>query len=144
MDTSLRIKNLIEALESNNTKFAKEIGVAVTTIDGYTKGRRNTKNELIVSNPNFDAIKKIVETYDVNPYYILGLSDDMFKVNLDFSNNDAIIKYVIENDEELTKSHIYKQYLISKSFEIKTHEIEKRISQEMAEIRKELLKKIKD
>lgn len=143
MDTSTRIKNLISKLNSNNTKFAKGLGVAVTTIDGYTKGRRNSKNELIISNPNFEVIRKIVDTYNVNPYYILGLSDEMFKVNLNFDNSESVIEYLIENDIELSKSPLFKEYLISKFFEIKTEEIEKRVNNEMAEIRRQLLEKIK-
>ncbi len=78
MDTSERIKNIISALNLNNSTFAKHIGVSNTTIDGYTKGRKNSKGENIISQPNYDVIKKIVEKFNVNANYILGLSDEIF------------------------------------------------------------------
>ena len=57
---SNRINEIIKALNLNNSIFAKSIGVSSTTIDGFTKGRRNSKGELIKSQPSFDVILKLV------------------------------------------------------------------------------------
>jgi transcriptional regulator with XRE-family HTH domain len=100
MDTSERIKNIISALNLNNNTFAKHIGVANTTIDGYIKGRKNSKGEKIISQPNYDVIKKIVEKFDINANYILGLSDEIFV------DNKNILIGNLETIEEYTNASI--------------------------------------
>ena len=100
MNTSDRIEKIIKKLGYNNSRFAKKLGVAATTIDGYIKGRRNSKGELIISKPNFDIIKKISLEFKINPEYILGLSDDMYKnINHSLQNipEEVILDYIINN-----------------------------------------------
>ncbi|CAL2095481.1 HTH cro/C1-type domain-containing protein [Tenacibaculum sp. 190524A02b] len=110
MDTSKRIQLIIKQLGLNNSSFAKRIGVSSTTIDGYTKGRRNPKGETIISQPNFDAIKKITETFNINAYFLLGLSEEMFNKNtnsLDSFSIEEIITYIFDKKAEFRNSTVY-------------------------------------
>ncbi|CAL2075386.1 helix-turn-helix transcriptional regulator [Tenacibaculum sp. 190524A02b] len=110
MDTSKRIQLIIKQLGLNNSNFAKKIGVSSTTIDGYTKGRKNSKGELIISQPNFDAIKKMTDVFNINAYFILGLSDEMFnrdKNNLDRFSIEEIITYIFDRKAEFRSSTVY-------------------------------------
>lgn len=103
MTTSERIKNIIKYLGMNNSSFASAIGVASTTVDGYIKGRRNSKGELIVSQPNYDVIKSIVEKFNVNADYVLGIDKEMFsteKYSLDDFSKSEILDYLLENRKE--------------------------------------------
>ena len=103
MNTSNRIEEIIKELGYNNSSFAKKLGVAPTTIDGYIKGRRNTKGELIISKPNFDVIKKICNEFKINPEYIIGLSDNMYKninENLKNISKETILDYIITNSND--------------------------------------------
>jgi transcriptional regulator with XRE-family HTH domain len=110
LETNKRIENILKALGLNNSSFAKGLQVSSTTIDGYIKGRKNARKELIISQPNFDVIKKMVEVYNINADYVLGVSSIMFKEDLgqkneisDFKNNE-ILDYVLENRYEFHKS----------------------------------------
>ena len=91
-----RISEIIKELRLNNTSFARSIGISSTTVDGYTKGRRNNKGELVKSQPNFDVILKMVTVHNINADYILGLSESMFR-----NENSDIIKplpeHVVDN-----------------------------------------------
>lgn len=102
MNTSDRIEKIIKKLGYNNSSFAKKINVSATTIDGYIKGRRNASGDLIISKPNFDVIKKICLEFNVNPEFVLGLSDDMFgsfDKNLKKIPKELILDYIINNKE---------------------------------------------
>ena len=102
MSTSNRIEEIIKKLGYNNSSFAKKIGVSSTTIDGYIKGRRNMKGDLIISKPNFDVLQKICTEFNINAEYLLGLSDDMFKDttnSLENLSKESILDYIINNKE---------------------------------------------
>lgn len=110
MTTSDRIKLLIKELGYNNSSFAKEIGVSSTTVDGYTKGRKNSKGEVVISQPSFDAIKKIVQKFNVNAYYILGTSEEMYLKKgstLSSFSIDEIITYIFDKKSEFRESTVY-------------------------------------
>ncbi len=111
MNTSERIKHIIKQLGYNNSGFAKKIGVSSTTIDGYTKGRRNAKGELIISQPNFETIKRIVEEFNINAYYILGLSEEMYNnipsSNLDHFSVQEIMTFIFENKDRFKENIVY-------------------------------------
>ncbi|CAL2101221.1 HTH cro/C1-type domain-containing protein [Tenacibaculum sp. 190130A14a] len=111
MVTSKRIEKIIEVLGLNNSSFAKKLGVSSTTIDGYTKGRRNSKKDLVISQPNFDVIKKMVETFNINADYVLGVSDDIFITNRDSLAHfsiEEIITFIFDNKEKFRENTAYK------------------------------------
>ncbi len=106
MNTEARIKNIIKELGLNNSSFAKKIGVSPTTIDGYTKGRRNSNGDLIISQPSFDAIYKICSIFHINAEYLLGLSNSMFNNNknsLEDYNYSEVLDYLLENRNEIVE-----------------------------------------
>ena len=103
---SNRINEIIKALNLNNSSFAKSIGVSSTTIDGFTKGRRNSKGELIKSQPSFDVILKLVTIHNVNADYILGLSKEMFK-DSDKEIIGDLPEHVVDNWDEFMKDRLF-------------------------------------
>lgn len=106
MDVSKRVQLVIQALGLNNNSFAKKIGVSSTTVDGYIKGRKNGKGELIISLPNYDSIRKMATVFGVNPNYILGLTDEMF-----ISGDGSEVKGSSLNDFSVQEiiTHIFNQ-----------------------------------
>ena len=101
MNTSKRIESIIKQLGLNNSSFAKKINVSSTTVDGYTKGRKNAKGDIIISQPSYDAIKSMVVEFNINADYILGVSDEMFKGNKNaYDTKEELLDYIIINSEE--------------------------------------------
>jgi transcriptional regulator with XRE-family HTH domain len=111
MEVSKRIEAIVKALELNNNSFAKKIGVSSTTIDSYIKGRRNIKGDLIVSQPNYKTIKSMVDVFHINPYYILGFSDNMFSENKETTLNsfsvEEITTYIFNHKETFKENKMY-------------------------------------
>lgn len=118
MNTSERIRNIISAVKCNNSAFAKKIGVSNTTIDGYTRGRKSSNGEITVSQPNYDVIKKIVKEFNINAYYILGLSDEMFidqeksfKSSVDKKDLTEISLFINQNLESFKNIPIFRNLI---------------------------------
>lgn len=141
MDVSKRIENIIKALSMNNSSFAKSLDVSSTTIDGYIKGRKKPNGEIVVSQPNYDIIKKIVAEHNINADYVLGISDCMFKdskkkiFDLDDLSVDEIVTYIYHNEErrKFEENPTYKMFL-----EIKAQRIAiKKLSDQKEEVLKE-------
>lgn len=106
MNTEIRIKKIIKELGLNNSSFAKKIGVSPTTIDGYTKGRRNSNGDLIISQPSFDAIHKICSIFHINAEYLLGLSNSMFNSNKNSLNDysySEVLDYLLEKRNDIVE-----------------------------------------
>ena len=96
-----RLKLIIQAVNLNNAQFARSIDVSATTIDTYIKGSKR-KGELIFSLPNFDVIEKISRIHGVNPEYILGHSQVMFRKDLNIDlNKKNVAKFAFYNWDEL-------------------------------------------
>ena len=138
-----RINTIIEKLGLNRAKFARELEVSSTTIDGYVKGRK-IKGETIFTQPNYDVIKKMIEVFNINPYYVFGLSNDMFCNKVDTNEINQVIKFIVENDERVSADPIFKEYLKAKAYEIKTEEIENEVKANLEQLRNKILGKLKE
>ncbi|WP_452600822.1 helix-turn-helix domain-containing protein [Pontimicrobium sp. MEBiC06410] len=142
MNLPERINTIIETLGLNRAKFAKNLNVSSTTIDGYVKGRK-IKGKNVFTQPNYDVIKKMIEVYNINPYYVFGLSNDMFDKKVDTKEINKVIKFIVENDEKICENVIFKEYLKAKAYEIKTEEIENKVKANLEQLRKEIFEKLK-
>lgn len=127
----------MSALNINSNKFAISLGISRTTIDGYTVGRKKTNGEIVLSQPNFEVIKKMVEVYNVNANYILGLSDEIF------NNDDFVIKYIIKNNERISKNPVFKEYLKLQDVQIRIEKEEEALKLEKKAIKEDLLNRLK-
>ena len=138
MNVSSRIQTVIQELGLNNNSFAKKIGVSSTTIDGITKGRRNSKGELIISLPNYDTIRKMSEVFNVNPNYLMGLTDEIFfsdtkKSNLDSFTVPEIMTYIFDRKDIFKNDLSYQLFL--------ENEIKDQVINRLQEEKEKLLKK---
>ncbi|SED21296.1 hypothetical protein SAMN04489761_4642 [Tenacibaculum sp. MAR_2009_124] len=138
MDVSNRIQIVIKELSLNNNSFAKKIGVSSTTIDGFTKGRRNSKGVLTISLPNYETIRKMAEVFNVNPNYILGLTDDIFisktqKCTLESFSVQEIVTHVFNKKEVFKKDMSYQLFM--------ENEIKDQVIGKLQEEKEKLLKK---
>lgn len=65
--TTLRIKGLIETHGISQKDFAASIGIRHEAISRYLNGK---------SKPGLNTIMKIADTYNVNPAWLLGYSEE--------------------------------------------------------------------
>ncbi|AXT59713.1 XRE family transcriptional regulator [Aquimarina sp. AD10] len=79
MDIHKRVKEIIEELDLSNNSFAAKIGVTSTTIDSITGGRLQPDGSRKRTKPGYDILKNIIEIFDVNPYYLFDMSQQMFR-----------------------------------------------------------------
>ncbi|MBP2833516.1 helix-turn-helix transcriptional regulator [Aquimarina sp. U1-2] len=109
MDIHERLKEIIEELNLSNNSFAAKIGVTSTTIDSITSGRLQSDGSRKRTKPGYEVLKSIVEIFDVNPYYLFSMSQQMFR-NKELENIDIS---ALSNDLDLIKKRLEKLELDS-------------------------------
>ncbi|GAA4271637.1 helix-turn-helix domain-containing protein [Aquimarina gracilis] len=104
------IKEIIEELNLSNNSFASKIGVTSTTIDSITSGRLQPDGSRKRTKPGYDVLKSIIEIFEVNPYYLFNMSQQMFKnkelENIDISALTSDLDLIKKRLEKLEKGAI--------------------------------------
>lgn len=154
MTLSEKIIKIISVLGLNNKTFAEKLEVTRTTIDAYTVGRKKG-DVVIISKPTYDVLFKMIEVFNINPFYLFRSSTDMFILNKektnpnilqfvidsDKKNYDSIINYCIENKDDLCRSEKYKDHVIATAYELQGSLITKELKNKLDKIEKQFLKK---
>lgn len=94
----IRLKELREAAGYSQYSFAREFGVAQSTVGGWEAGKRE---------PNFETIQRIADFFGVSVDYLLGRADEKKEPALtkkderDIEKILAAAKIQLENQEGL-------------------------------------------
>lgn len=94
----IRLKELREAAGYSQYSFAREFGVAQSTVGGWEAGKRE---------PNFETIQRIADFFGVSVDYLLGRADEKKSPALtkkderDIEKILAAAKIQLENQEGL-------------------------------------------
>ncbi len=115
MDIHKRVKEIIEELNLSNNSFAAKIGVTSTTVDSITVGRPQPDGSRKRTKPGYDVLKSIIEIFEINPYYLFDMSEQMFR-NRELENIDLS---ALTNDLDIIKKRLEK--LESSNTEDKLH-----------------------
>lgn len=109
MNIHNRVKEIIEELNLSNNSFAAKIGVTSTTIDSIISGRLQPDGSRKRTKPGYDVLKTIIEIFDINPYYLFDMSQQMFRnkeletIDISALTNDLnVIKQRLEKLEKGT------------------------------------------
>ncbi|MCK8520240.1 helix-turn-helix domain-containing protein [Aquimarina sp. D1M17] len=104
MDIHERVKEIIEELNLSNNSFAAKIGVTSTTIDSITAGRLQPDGSRKRTKPGYDVLKNIIDIFEINPYYLFEMSQQMFR-NKELENIDLS---ALTTDLDLIKKRLAK------------------------------------
>ncbi|MAQ75639.1 MAG: transcriptional regulator [Aquimarina sp.] len=95
-----KIKAVIDALELNNHSFAKKIGVTSTTIDSIITGRLQSDGSRKRTKPGYDLLESIIKEFNVDPEYLFGKSNSIFKnQNTEIQTYGGIPQVIAVNQE---------------------------------------------
>lgn len=92
-----RIHNVIKALNISKAEFCAKMDVAPTVIYNILNGRNK---------PGFDLLGKIINTFNVDPNYLLRGTGEMFISNDDFLMNTNFEPYMNQSDKNNKKSDL--------------------------------------
>ena len=76
---SHKIKTIIEEFNLNNYSFSKKIGVTSTTVDSIINGRPQSDGSRKKTKPGYDVLKAIITEFDINPDYLFGRDEQIFR-----------------------------------------------------------------
>jgi len=103
---SYKIKKIIEEFNLNNYSFSKRIGVTSTTVDSIINGRPQSDGSRKKTKPGYDVLKAIITEFDINPDYLFGKDEQLFRSDNKSTSYSGMPK-VIAVDQAENENIIY-------------------------------------
>lgn len=95
-----KITAIIHRFNLNNYAFSKRIGVTGTTIDSIVNGRPQKDGSRKKTKPGYDVLLAIIDTFDINPDYLLGKSEVMLSSEIKSIPTYSGIPHVVSTSSE--------------------------------------------